>query len=127
MTVESQGLPELLGALVKAQRIALPEARKVVAKGALNIKKDWQKRWSGHPHFPALPAAISYDLDEGRDWVGAEVGPDKGKPQGALGNLIEFGSVNNAPIPGGLPAGQAEAPRFEQALADLGVGLLADR
>jgi hypothetical protein len=54
----------------------------------------------------------------------AEVGPDKAKRQGALGNIIEFGTPKNAPIPGGLPALETEAPRFEKALGELGERLL---
>lgn len=119
------GARELIAALDKATSRAWPEADKILAKGAVNIKKDWQQRWSGHAHFKALPAAISYDLFHtlfGSSRV--EVGPDKSRRQGALGNIIEFGTENNAPIPGGLPALKTEAPRFERALLDLGTRLV---
>lgn len=124
MTVDAVGLPELLGALSRAERDVLPQARQVVAKGALNVKKDWQRRWSGHPTFPALPQAVTYDTKQSRDTTEAEIGPDKGRAQGALGNIIEFGTINNPPIPGGLPALQTEEPKFVQAITDLGAELL---
>ncbi|PRY56441.1 hypothetical protein [Glycomyces artemisiae] len=101
------------------------EGLAVGEKGALNIKQDWAKTWSGHPYFPALPRAVSYDRRaQGADaeW---EIGPDKDRPQGALGNIIEYGTVNNGPIPGGLPALDREVPRFVQALADLGMDVLS--
>lgn len=94
------------------------EVEKVGAKGALNVKKDWQQAWSGHSHIPHLPSAISYDMRRHAQDLEWEIGPDKNKRQGPLGNLIEFGSRNNAPIPGGLPALEREAPRFEAALED---------
>jgi hypothetical protein len=94
-------------------------ARAVVQRGALNIKRDWQRRWTGHSHAPALPRAVTYDTTASRTAATAEIGPDKNKPQGALGNLFEYGSVNNAPIPGGAPAAAAEQPRFERAAEQL--------
>jgi hypothetical protein len=119
MEVQVTGLRELIADLDRAHSKALGETEQVVAKGALNIKTDWARRWSGLKHAPALPKAVSYDLYHLPGSIRAEVGPDKGKRQGALGNLIEFGSANNAPIPGGLPALESEAPRMEKALADL--------
>jgi hypothetical protein len=94
--------------------------RPVVQKGLLNIKKDWQARWRGLSNAPDLPSAISYDTKETPLGAVGEVGPDVEKPQGYLGNLIEFGSVNNPPHPGGLPAAEKEEPRFLRAMEDLG-------
>ena len=115
-TSEVRRLAVELGA-VPAQ--VAPEVRKVVAKGALNIKQDWAKRWAGLSHAPALASAVNYDVKAGPGGAEAEIGPDKSRRQGALGNLIEFGSINNAPHPGGGPALAAEAPKFEKALADV--------
>lgn len=104
------------------------EARHVVEKGALNVKKDWRDRWLGHPHFLSLPWAIGYDITRDDDtMISYEIGPDKDKRQGPLGNIIEFGTVNNGPIPGGMPALDAEEPRFMRAVEDLGEQLLAGK
>ncbi len=101
------------------------EVRQVVSKGALNIKKGWADRWRGHSSIRHLPRSINYDVTSVGDGAEAEIRPDPAKTQGNLAHLIEFGnaeygSVRNAPIPGGLPALRAEEPRFVQALADLG-------
>lgn len=101
----------------RSQYRLVPAVTAVVAKGALNIKTDWRQRWSGLSHAPALASAITYDMTVGVGTIGAEIGPDKAKRQGALGNLIEFGSRNNAPRPGGGPALNTEQPKFEAALA----------
>lgn len=98
---------------------AIPASRAVTQKGALNIKQGWQRRWSGLSHAPMLAAAVTYDTKMSGMGAMAEIGPDKGRPQGALGNLLEFGSVNNGPIPGGAPSLDEEAPRFEKALSEL--------
>lgn len=92
--------------------------KQVVAKGALNIKNDWRKSASGLAHAPAYPSSITYDLDAepGSGVISAEIGPDKDKRQGPLGNLIEFGSANNPPHLDGARALAAEEPRFVSAL-----------
>jgi hypothetical protein len=125
MKVTVTGGRQLLAVLNHATSVAWRESDKVLERAAVNIKKDWAQRWTGHPHFPALPRAVSYDVFH--SFAGnshAEVGPDKNRRQGALGNIIEFGTPKNAPIPGGLPALAAEAPRFDKALGDLAERLL---
>jgi len=102
--------------LGKVSGRAVPEVRKVVKRGAQNIKQDWAKGWQGHRHAPALHRAVSYDIERGG--LGAEIGPDKGRGSGALGNIYEFGTPRNAPMPAGGPALTKETPKFEQALAD---------
>ena len=70
-------------------------------------------------HAPAYPASISYSLSLGAALVGrieAEVGPDKSKRQGALGNILEFGSPHSAPHNDGGRALRDEAPKFEAEL-----------
>lgn len=119
ITVDSSD-PKRLAASFDAEAKALPDdTRKVVQRGAYNIKKDAQRRISGHPHLPHYPNAITYDSIEKPGKVEAEIGPDKSRRQGPLGNIIEYGTVRNAPLPHLGPALEAEAPRFEKALADL--------
>ena len=115
-TSEVRRLAAELGAIPAE---TMPQVRAVLQKGALNIKNDWRARWAGLSHAPGLPYAITYDTALTATSAKAEIGPDKGKRQGALGNLLEFGSINNAPHPGGGPALAAEAPKFEKALTDV--------
>lgn len=126
MDVDTRQLLTYAADLDAAAAAAPGEVRKVVQRGALNIKTDWRRRWTGLAHAPRLPYAVTYDTREMPGGASAEIGPDKDKPQGALGNIVEYGTVNNAPIPGGAPALAAEAPRFERALEDLAVRLLEE-
>lgn len=87
----------------------------VVSKGALNIKNDWRANASGNAHAPHYPASITYDIDVRPGDVSAEIGPDKDKKQGALGNIIEFGTSKNPPHLDGARALAAEEPRFIEA------------
>lgn len=105
--------------LDRAARVAPVEARKVVAKGALNIKNDARRRITGHPHAPAYPNSITYDTGATPLGAWAEIGPDKDRRQGALGNILEFGTIKNSPIPHMAPAAETEEPKFAKAMEDL--------
>jgi len=103
--------------LERAARIMPAEAAKVVAKAAVNIKKDARRRVSGLKHAPAYPFSITFDdVQRTGTYAKTEVGPDKDKRQGALGNILEYGSVHNHPHPHLAPAAEAEEPRFARAM-----------
>jgi hypothetical protein len=112
------GLDELEATFGRVQAGALPMVDAIVSKGALNVKGDAKRRISGLAHAPAYPASIGYDLYHTPFTSSARIGPDKAKRQGPLGNILEYGTVKNAPIPHLTPALDAEAPKFERAIAD---------
>lgn len=75
-----------------------PYVRAAVVVSASKLKRTARGLASGF--FGAgsarvYPYSIDYDIKATADEVWAEIGPDKGKPQGALGNLLEYGSENN--------------------------------
>jgi hypothetical protein len=105
----------------------LDEGEKVVKKGAGNVKDEARDRVRGYAHLPHYPSSITYDVHRGAHEVSAQIGPDKDRRQGPLGNIIEYGTVNNAPIPHLGPALDVEEPRFARAVADLGEHLLDER
>ena len=97
-----------------------------------SIRDTARENASGMAHAPQFPYSITYDFvgdTHGGGALGAfiggrgaydlelEVGPDKERPQGALGNLFEYGSVNNAPM--GIMHGalQANEPELERGIS----------
>jgi hypothetical protein len=122
--VDISQLTALAADLRKHSRETPSKLVPVVSKGALNIKKDWQAKWAGLSHLPALASAVTYDVKVGAATIEAEIGPDKGRAQGALGNIAEFGTSKNAPRPGGAPALAAEEPRFVTAIEKIAAGIL---
>jgi hypothetical protein len=84
------------------------------------VRDSWRERSSGSPYAPAFPYSITYDLTVYRGFgvslLRSEIGPDKARPQGALGNLLEFGSVNNPPRGFGLAALQEHEDDLERGL-----------
>jgi hypothetical protein len=118
---EAPDLRKLVVDLDAAAGIAARDSRAVVAKGLLNIKTDSRRRAPGLAHAPAYPRAITYDVTQTATGAWGEVGPDKDRRQGALGNLLEYGSIKNPPHPHMGPAGDAEEPKFAKAMQDLAV------
>lgn len=136
--VDFTELDMMAAALGEVAETAGPFIRKAVEVTARNIKDHWRDQSKGLSHLPAFPHSISYDIGVGhRQSLGqmaesigsgsitsaqsstlvAEIGPDKDKPQGALGNLIEYGSVNNPPQGLGHAALQANEADFTEGLS----------
>lgn len=114
----------LADAITKASAVADKDLEKVVFVGALHIKKDAQRRISGHRRFRRLKYAIDFDMYRSLKGPAAEIGPNHGKPQGNLGHIAEYGSPTSAPVPYMRPAADAEEPRFAKAVEDLMVKAL---
>lgn len=115
--VDATELKRLTADLQESALKAPAAVRPVVKRGATNIKAEAQRLASGLDHAPHYPRAITYDSTETRWGASAVIGPDKSRTQGALGNILEYGTSKNAPIPHLGPALATEAPRFEAALA----------
>lgn len=71
---------------------ALPDVDAVLKKGAQNIKDDLVSEARGSTHFKGMAGSISYDSMYGIGHAKYEIGPDKGRHGGALGNIAYFGT-----------------------------------
>lgn len=123
MTADVRELVRLAEVLTLNLHHAERDMTAIVNRGALNIKNDWRTnaRATAGQHGRIYPYSINYDLKAMPGGASAEIGPDKGLPQGALGNLLEFGSVNNPPHNDGGRALAKEEPLFQaqvESLAD---------
>ena len=99
-----------------------PAMKQVTSKGALNVKnaaKESILAQTSHHFVKQYPNSITYTITESTSVVvTAEIGPDKGKPQGALGNILEYGTSLNPPYPHLGPSLDGEADSYEQYLGD---------
>ena len=86
---------------------ALPKyLSKALGVTSKKVKDTAQQKVRGRKHFEQAASAIDYELtgfSGAVSGMSSEVGYDKGKPAGRLGNLVEFGAPNsgNQLSPGG--------------------------
>lgn len=121
--------PETFAAdLIKSAGQAIQGTRAIVQKGALNVKN--QAKVNVQKTAPIRHAhahtAINYDTTIKATTIEAEIGYDKDKRPGRLGNLLEFGGRgDHSPPHRDLAlALEAEEPRFEAAVSALAEKLL---
>lgn len=124
VSLTSPDLVRFGDALDSAAVDVLGACEALVSKGGLNVKTDGRRLAPHGPHTPHYRDSISYDITRGATWVEAEVGPDKDRRQGSLGNIFEFGTNDTPPIPHMMPAADLEEPRFYRAAEALAESLV---
>lgn len=111
----TDSLREFAADMRRAADSALPEAARIIKRGAVNIKNQMRQDAQGHRHFTRLGPSIGFDITDGRGLV-AEIGPTKG----VLAGIAYFGSSR----PGGATVADpkialdAEAPVVERLIGD---------
>lgn len=143
MRIDSSELDKLAADLGQVPAESGENLRKAIEVTARNVKDTAKRNATGMAHAPAFPHSITYDVGVGYEQsigqqamsviqggissarvsvLRAEIGPDKERPQGALGNLIEYGSVHNPPqgiMHGALQENEADFERgAEKAIED---------
>ena len=109
--------------IAQVERRVVPAVERTTKKAALNIKKDAKARILAQVHkgyVKQYPNAITYEVETSGEVVTAEVGPDKDKRQGDLGNLLEYGTSERPPYPHLEPAFDGELDAYEQFMGDAG-------
>lgn len=93
----------------------------VIKKGAQNIKQQMAAEMGASAHFKGAASSISYDFRADLTGVEALIGPKSGRGEpGALANIAYFGtSRGGGTVADPVRAMEAEAPRLEQAIADV--------
>lgn len=132
--IDRSELDKLAADLGEVPKRSSRNLRQAIEVTARHVRDTARQNASGMAHAPAFPYSITYDITGSGDsgtgsTLDAEIGPDKDRPQGALGNLIEYGSVRNPPqgiMHGALQSNEADFERgIDLAVADAlkGVGL----
>ncbi|HCS2945810.1 TPA: hypothetical protein OQU49_004424 [Shigella flexneri] len=81
----------------------------IVKRAAQGLKDDYVGQAEGSRSFKGMAGSFSYDSFYEVGQVQYEVGPDKGRRGGALGNVFFFGGAN-----GGGGSGDLEGPIEKQ-------------
>lgn len=117
--IDSSELRVLEQNLGRASSDVLQQADEVLKKGAQNVKEELAADASTSPHFKTLAGAMSYDSDYRPGQAAYEVGPDKSRRGGSLGNIYYFGTSRGGGTGDIDKPLRTEGPRLEQNLADL--------
>lgn len=98
---------------------AVRPLRTAVQTSARRVRDGLRTGVQGHVHLPQFPASITYETHEQANGIDAEIGPDKARTQGALGNIVFFGTSKNGPVADLNAPLDAEVPLFEQAVGEV--------
>lgn len=98
----------------------------VIKKGAVNVKTEARRIIADardpRTTIPAYPYSIGFSMPNPTT---ADIGPSKRRgKQGALGNLLEYGGMYNAPIPHLQPALEREIPNVLRHLSSEAANIL---
>jgi hypothetical protein len=104
--------------LAAAPLKAVPLAAAVVKKTAQNVKDHMVNEARSNGTYKHFHRSISYDVHLAFGGIEAEIGPDKDRTQGALGNVLYFGTSKNAPVLDINSGLRAEEEAFAENLAD---------
>ncbi len=115
--IDAHEVKEFASELGKVPTKVVTGVRPAVVKAGVNMKKQLREEMDKSKHFKAS-RSINFDVSDGG--LAVAVGPSKGHP-GSIANIAYFGGVNGGggTVPDPRGALEAEAPRFEKALADL--------
>jgi len=113
-------LDQLSADLGKVAEHVGPNVNTAITVTSINIKKSWQEPLRGSGTLPQLPYAINFDITTfqgfGASVIKSEIGFDKEKPQGALGNVSEYGTPSITGRGYGIAALHANESDFQKGL-----------
>jgi len=122
ISIDSSPLHELAAALGEVASSAGPYIRDAMERTAIDVKADWRDAASGHRSLRRYPYSIGYDFvglqSFGSTLIRCDIGPDKGKKQGALGNIVEYGSPTSSPHHWGDKALEAHSDQFHDLVTE---------
>ncbi len=124
-TIDASELHQLAADLGEVPNVAGRYIRQAVEVSARRVKDNWRDETKGIRGAPAAPFAIDYEVKTlqgfGVSVIQAEIGFDKAKNQGPLGNLIEFEGDKSGGLDSHEGVGEAALERvqddFEEGLA----------
>lgn len=114
VTLDTSDVTRLAVELAGVGARAVPALGVVVERTAKGVRDDMRRVARGHARFRSFPSSITHDVRG----LSAEIGPDKNKRQGALGNILYFGTAKTGPVLEHPSAALGRAvPGLEAALA----------
>lgn len=117
-------LEQLADDLGRIPMSVVKESRPILKKGATELKKKYRQQATGHPYFRHLPRTIDYTGTVTATGIRYEVGVNKSKYSGPLGNIFFFGVPRTAAIGDLMGPLEEEAGALEKHLGDMATRIL---
>jgi hypothetical protein len=121
---DTSEVTELIADCGRVPQKSIPRMTKATEQSSRRIRNQMRSDARGIGHAPHFPRSITDEVSATFGRISAEIGPDKEKKQGALGNILYFGTSKNGPVVDINGPLDREAPRYEKAIADATEGLL---
>lgn len=119
MEFDLSDLHRLTSDLGRVPGKAVPPLTAATRTSARNIRDAMRSDAAGISHAPHFAKAITDEMKPRLGVVGTEIGPDKDLRQGALGNVLYFGTSKNGPVLDLHGPLDREAPKFAKAVGDI--------
>lgn len=107
VTIDTSQVGRFAADLTRRGPLAQLRAYRLVREAGERCRDDARKRAPRGPHLPHYASSITATYSETGDGPESVVGPDRGKPQGPLGGLLELGTATSGPHPHLRPAATA--------------------
>jgi hypothetical protein len=116
-TVDDSELRQFAADLGEVPAVAGRYIRSAVQFSAHKVDELWTAEANGQLGTRGYPPSITYDIKTfqgfGASVIQAEIGPDKERAQGALGNLIEYGGDTHGGLDSRRGVGEAALERVQ--------------
>lgn len=102
MDFDFSELTKLAADLGRIPDEAIPNVKTALNVTSLRVKRGAQAKVGRRKHFKQAAQAITFDVTARKSEIESEIGYDKARPAGKLGNLVEYGAPGspNALTPG---------------------------
>jgi hypothetical protein len=121
--IDDSQLVKLAADIAKSPALSMVEIVATTVRAGKTIQRDAKSAAPSGPHIPGYAGTITTTTKKTAWSVEAEVGPLQ-SGQGALGEILEFGTARSAPHPHLMPAADSEIPVWLRYVSQaLGAGI----
>lgn len=119
-SVDNHELAQLAADLRMAPARAHRESKRVMKRGALEVKRGMMKEFSGHRYAGHVPGSLEFQQVDG-DGLVYDVGElDSAGPQWGIAAILAYGTSNNAPVVDHTKPAAREGLVLQEKLGDAG-------
>jgi hypothetical protein len=116
--IDNHELAQLAADLQRAPGRIERDAKGILKRGALEVKRGMIKEFSGHSYAPSVNRSLEMQQIDSLTWDVGEL--DSSGPQWGIAAILAYGTSNNAPVVDHEAPARREAFVIERYLGDAG-------